>query len=115
MKKILIEVNQPENNPYVILGITDDKVYQSNTLERFVPITLPNGITIKERGGSTNTRVIIKVGYSTQGWEDGSFPNVKYNPKEGVYLEYNFAKDNNITNSNSPMKKIINIYTHMLN
>ena len=89
--EILIEINQPENNPYVIIKVTQDNVFKENTLERYVPLTLNDGITIKERGGSSNTRVIIKVGYSTKDWVE-KFDHVKYNEKEGVYL-FEFPDD----------------------
>ena len=89
--EIMIEVNQPENNPYVILTVTEEKVIQTNTLEKYTPWNLNNGITIKERGGSDNTRVIIKVGYPTSGWVEKS-PNIKYNSELDVY-SFEFPND----------------------
>ena len=44
--EILIEINQPENNPYIIIRVTQDNVFKENTLERYVPLTLNDGITI---------------------------------------------------------------------
>ena len=41
-----------------------------------------DGIQIKERAGSKNTRIIIKVGYPKSGWE-----------KRGEYLKYNSEYD----------------------
>jgi hypothetical protein len=89
--EVIIEINEPEDKPYVIITVTNEKVYEKNTLERFVPITLGNGITIKERGGSTNTRVIIKVGYSTASWTKQS-DYIKYNSAEKTYL-FEFPND----------------------
>ena len=89
--EVIIEINEPEDKPYVIITVTNEKVYEKNTLERFVPITLGNGITIKERGGSTNTRVIIKVGYSTSSWTKQS-DYIKYNSAEKTYL-FEFPND----------------------
>ena len=89
--EILIEINQPENNPHVIIEVTDENVFTTNTLERYTPMTVSNGITIKERRGSSDTRVIIKVGYSTKNWETKS-DNIKYNTKEGIYL-FEFPND----------------------
>ena len=89
--EILIEINQPENSPHVIIDVTDEKVFQYNTLERYTPMSLSDGITIKERKGSSDTRVIIKVGYSTNNWEQKS-ANIKYNSKEGIYL-FEFPND----------------------
>ena len=89
--EILIEINQPENMPHVIVTVTDEKVFKYNALERYTPMTLGEGITIKERKGSSDTRVIIKVGYSTNNWEKKS-ENIKYNSKEGIYL-FEFPND----------------------
>ena len=89
--EVIIEINEPEDKPYVIITVTNEKVYEKNTLERFVPITLGNGITIKERGGSANTRVIIKVGYSTSSWTKQS-DYIKYNSAEKTYL-FEFPND----------------------
>ena len=89
--EVIIEINEPEDKPYVIITVTNEKVYEKNTLERFVPITLGNGITIKERGGSSNTRVIIKVGYSTSSWTKQS-DYIKYNSAEKTYL-FEFPND----------------------
>ena len=89
--EILIEINQPENSPYVIIGVNEETVYTTNTLERFKPMTLANGIVIKERKGSSDTRVIIKVAYPDIMWEKYS-PYIKYNPEEKVYL-FEFPND----------------------
>ena len=83
--EIIIEIYNPFYNPTVIVIANEENVYQSNTLIRIVPMTLSNGITIKERGGLNDTRIIIKVGYSRLDWEATSDPNVQLNSKEGVY------------------------------
>ena len=92
LPEIIIEINEPEDNPYVILTVSEEKVYEKNTLERFVPMTLGNGITIKERRGSSDTRVIIKVGYSTRSWTQQS-EYIKYNSADKTYL-FEFPNDN---------------------
>ena len=88
---LLIEINQPENNPYVLMTVIYENVYQENTLVKFTPMNL-NKITLKERGGSSNTRVIIKVGYPERGWEEKS-PNVDYNKDLDMY-RFQFPYDN---------------------
>ena len=89
--EILIEVNEPQNNPHVIIKVTDEKVFEANALERYIPMNLRDGIIIKERKGSSDTRVIIKVGYSTQNWEKkGTY--IKYNSKENIYA-FEFPND----------------------
>ena len=54
-------------------------------------MSLGKGIIIKERGGSGDTRVIIKVGYSTSSWVEVK-ENVKYNEADKVYL-FEFPND----------------------
>ena len=88
---ILIEVNQPENSPYVIIKVDEEKVYTTNTLEKFTPMNLKNDIIIRERKGSSNTRVIIKLAYPENMWQDYS-QYIKYNPEEKVYL-FEFPND----------------------
>ena len=90
--EVLIEVHQPSNNLNVqIYDGTNDNTYTKNTLQRFVYQTLINGINIKELGGSSDTRVIIKVGYNINKWKDQS-PNIKFNEADRVYL-FEFPKD----------------------
>ena len=89
--EILIEVNQPENNPFVIIEVTDENVYKTNTLVKHTPMTISKGINIKERGGSTNTRVIIKVAYSNKKFKD-LYQNVKYSSELNTYL-FEFPND----------------------
>ena len=89
--EILIEINEPKDNPYVIIKVTEETAYQKNTLVRYTPMNLANGISIKERGGSSDTRVIIKVGYSTKSWQQKS-PNIKYNSNDNIYL-FEFPND----------------------
>ena len=91
--EIIIEVHHPENSPEVIIQVDTniEKTYTENTLERFVPMTLTNGITIKERGGSSSSRVIIKVGFPTNSWTQVN-PNIKFNQKNKIYL-FEFPKD----------------------
>ncbi|MBR4496106.1 MAG: hypothetical protein IKP12_03130, partial [Acholeplasmatales bacterium] len=83
--EITIEIFNPFTTPTVIVSANEEAVYQSNTLIRIVPITLSNGITIKERGGLNETRIIIKAGYSRSDWQSTSDPNVQYNANEDVY------------------------------
>ena len=89
--QILIEINQPENSPYVIIKVDEEKVYTTNTLEKFTPMSLKNDIIIRERKGSGNTRVIIKLAYPENMWQDHS-PYIKYNPEEKVFL-FEFPND----------------------
>ena len=92
--EILIEVNQPDDSPNVIIIVTEEKVIQKNTLERYQPMSVDKGIIIKERGGSSDTRVILKVGYSISKWSPlPQDRNIKYNSIDKVYL-FEFPNDN---------------------
>ena len=92
LTEILIEINEPQNNPHVIIRTNNDQVIVENTLVRYVPFNLGEGITIKERKGSHNTRVIIKVGYSTASWQKKEGTNIKYNDIEKLYA-FEFPND----------------------
>ena len=83
--EIIIEIYNPFENPTVIVSAQEENVYHSNTLIKIVPFTLANGITIKERAGLSDTRIIVKAGYSNTQWEPTSDPNVQYNSKFEVY------------------------------
>ena len=89
--EIIIEVNQPENHPNVIITVLEDVLVKENSLNKYVPLSLSNGITIKERGGSSNTRIIIKVGYSSRNWQQMT-EYVKYNSENDIYL-FEFPND----------------------
>ena len=89
--EIMIEIYEPENNPYVILRVNEEKLYQKNTLDRYFANSLKEGIFIKERGGSSDTIVIIKVGYSIYKWDQQS-QNIKYNNEDNIYA-FEFPSD----------------------
>ena len=91
--EIIIEIHHPEDSPNVEMqvGSLTEKTYTQNTLERFTPMSITEGINIKERGGSSTTRVIIKVGFPTNSWIDKS-QFIKYNSENDIYL-YEFPKD----------------------
>ena len=91
--EIVIEIHHPENTPNVQIKVADldEKIYTENTLDRFVPMTISNGITIRELGALSSTRIIIKVGYAYNSWKQTS-PNIKYNENNRTYL-FEFPKD----------------------
>ena len=94
--EIIIEIYNPFNEPTVVIKAQEEDVYTSNSLIKLVPFTLANGITIKERGGLSDTRIIVKVGFSNSQWIDTSDPNVKYNSEFKVYA-FRFPLDMNYT------------------
>ena len=83
--QVIIEIFNPVNDPIVIVEAQESNVYQKNTLIKIIPLSLANGITIKERGGFSDTRIIIKVGYPNNGWEDKS-QYIKYYKEYEIYL-----------------------------
>ena len=83
--EIIIEIFNPFYEPTVIVNAQEENLYQSNTLIKLVPFTLANGITIKERAGVSDTRIIIKAGYSRANWIKTDDPYVLYNSEEDIY------------------------------
>ena len=100
---IVIEIFNPVDDPIVIVEAQSETIYKKNVLIDITPMTLNDGIKIKERGGLSDTRIIIKVGYPDRGWEDRG--NIKYNKDYDIYLfefpndirKYNYTLANLIT------------------
>ena len=90
--EIIIEIYNPSSVPTVVIVAQDETVYQQNTLIKLSPMSLANGITIKERAGLSGTRIIIKVGYPNSHWADTSDPNVKRNTDYDIYA-FKFPMD----------------------
>ena len=90
---IIIEIFNPFDDPIVIVEAHGETVYTKNTLIETTPMTLSEGINIKERGGFTDTRIIIKVGYSQSGWTDIN-EYMKYSAEYDMYL-FEFPNDIN--------------------
>ena len=90
--KIIVEIYNPIEDPTVVIKAQEEKVYQSNTLFEMLIMISGNGITIKERGGSSETRIIIKVKYPDTQWSNTDDPNVKYNKNLDVYA-FQFPND----------------------
>ena len=83
--QITIEVFNPNGNPVVTIhdGF-NDFVVNTNSLRRTMPFT-SKGVTIKERGGSSDTRVIVKLGYNTNQWKTIS-DNIIHNEEENIFV-----------------------------
>ena len=60
-------------------------------------MTIPNGITFKERAGLSDTRIILKVGYSNAHWKDTEDDYVQYNEQFKVY-SFRFPTDPSMYN-----------------
>ena len=101
---IIIEIFNPFDDPIVIVEAQEETVYTKNTLIEITPMTISKGINIKERGGLSDTRIIIKVGYSQRGWTEIN-EYMKYNSEYEMYLfefpndikRYNYTYANLIT------------------
>ena len=91
LPRIIIEIYNPYEDPVVIIEAQSETVYTKNQIIEITPLTLANGINIKERGGLTDTRIIIKVGYSESGWTQYS-EFLKYSKTYDTYL-FEFPSD----------------------
>ena len=93
--EIVIEIFNPKADPVVAVESGSETVYTKNTLIKMIPMSLEQGINIKERGGLSDTRVIIKVGYPTVGWEPvPGFDYIKFSSKYNTYL-FEFPNNDN--------------------
>ena len=91
--QIIIEIFNPVDDPIIIVEAQEENVYLKNSLIKITPMTLADGITIKERGGLSDTRIIIKVGYSNLDWEEiAGSDYMKYNKEYDMYL-FEFPND----------------------
>ena len=101
LPELTIEIFNPIKLPFVIVNDgQNESIISRNTLIRSMPFTTKNPIVVKERGGDSDTRIIVKVGYNTGSWETHA-TNVQYNsrlnlyvfsfPNDGSRLNYTFA------------------------
>ena len=91
MPRIIIEIYNPYEDPIVIIEAQSETVYTKNTIIETSPFTLSNGINVKERAGLSDTRIIIKVGYSSSSFTDYS-EFLKYSREFDTYL-FEFPSD----------------------
>ena len=85
LPELTIEVFNPTKLPFVIVDDgQNENIVDKNSLIRSMPFNTKNPIVIKERGGDSNTRVIIKVGYKAQFQPHSE--NVEYNEQLNIYV-----------------------------
>ena len=90
--ELTIEVFNPVKDPFVIVDDgQNEKIISKNSVIRSMPFTTTNPIVLKERNGDSNSRIIIKVGYSTGTWTQVS-ENVVYNFNLDMYV-FSFPAD----------------------
>ena len=81
--ELTIEIFHPLNSPLVyVYDGENEAIISSNDLIRNIPFSKASQIIIKERGGESNTRIIIKVGYNIynkENWEKETNSNLYYN------------------------------------
>ena len=86
--QLTVEVFNPTKDPFIMVndGISEF-IMSKNSLVKLSPMNTQTPLIIKERGGDSDTRVIVKVGYKTisSEWEKKS-DNVVYNAKENLYV-----------------------------
>ena len=103
LPELSIEIFNPIKLPLVIVDDGQNQnIVSKNTLIRSMPFTTSKPIIIKERGGDSNTRVIIKVGYYTGSWSSTEYENVVYSPQLNMFVFSfpNDAKKLNYTSAN---------------
>ena len=84
--ELTIEVFNPVKDPFVIVDDgQNEKIISKNSAIRSMPFTTSNPNFLKERNGNSNSRIIIKVGYSTGTWTQVS-GNVVYNFNLDIYV-----------------------------
>ena len=110
LPELTIEVFNPLQLPFIIVNDgQNENIINKNTLIRSMPFTTSKPLVIKERGGYSDTRVIVKVGYNTGSWSDTSYENVIYNKQLNMYVFYfpNNIKRFNYTSANLVTKGVI--------
>ena len=84
---IAIEVFNPIKLPFIIVNDgQNENIINKNSLIQSRPYTTSNPIIIKERGGDSNTRIIVKVGYKHDTWEKTD--NIYYNKELNLFIFY---------------------------
>jgi hypothetical protein len=97
LPELTIEIFNPIKEPLVIVDDgQNENVISKNSLVKSMPFNTNNPLVVKERNGDSDTRVIIKVGYSTGNWRVIS-ENVVYSPSLNMYV-FSFPNDANKLN-----------------
>ena len=92
LPELTIEIFNPIKLPFVYVDDgQNENIITTNTLIKSMPFTTTNPLVIKERGGDSNTRVIIKVGYNAESWDDYG-DNIKYNKNLNMFV-FSFPND----------------------
>ena len=92
LPQLTIEIFNPIKLPFVIVDDgQNESIITKNSVIKSMPFTTSNPIIIKERNGDSDTRIIVKVGYSTSSWEDYS-TNIIYNKDLNIYV-FSFPAD----------------------
>ena len=83
--QITIEIFNPSGNPVVTIHDgQNDFVVKTNQLVKTMPFS-SGGVVVKERGGLSDTRVIVKLGYNTNQWKTVS-ENIMHNEAENIFV-----------------------------
>ena len=83
--QITIEIFNPSGNPVVTIHDgQNDFVVKTNQLVKTMPFS-SGGVVVKERGGLSDTRVIVKLGYNTNQWKTVS-DNILHNEAENIFV-----------------------------
>ena len=105
LPELTVEVFNPIKLPFVMVNDgQNENMVDKNQIIRSMPFTTMNPLIVKERGGDSNTRLIIKVGYSSRNFEQIE-PNILYSSKLNMFAikfpndetKRNFTKVNLLT------------------
>ena len=85
---LAIEVFNPIKLPFIIIDDgQNENIVSKNCLIKSTPLTTSKPIIIRERGGDSDTRIIIKVGYRYNSW-DKKGDNIYYNSILNLFVFY---------------------------
>ena len=83
---LTVEVFNPTTPPFVYVNDgQNEEIITKNTLIKSMPFSTSKPLVIKEKGGDSNTRVIIKVGYNSESWDEID-ENINYNENLNMYV-----------------------------
>ena len=104
LPQLTIEVFNPVKSPLVIVSDGQNQnVVEKNQIIKSLPLSTINPIVIKEKGGDTETRVIIKVGFNPMSFTEIS-PNIKYSSALNMFI---FSFPINDANLNYTKAKLV--------
>ena len=86
LPELTIEIFNPIKVPLVIVDDgQNEQMISKNSVIKSMPFNTNNPIVVKERNGDSDTRIIIKIGYSTGNWKEIT-ENIVYESTLNMYV-----------------------------